>query len=31
VVRIIPPLVTTEVEVDLAIGVIGDALDASTA
>jgi 4-aminobutyrate aminotransferase-like enzyme len=31
VVRIIPPLVTTEEEVDLAIGVIGDALDASAA
>ena len=31
VVRIIPPLVTTEEEVDLAIGVIGDALAASTA
>jgi 4-aminobutyrate aminotransferase len=31
VVRIIPPLVTTEEEVDLAIGVIGDALAASEA
>jgi 4-aminobutyrate aminotransferase len=28
VVRIIPPLVTTEDEVDLAIGIIGDSLDA---
>jgi 4-aminobutyrate aminotransferase-like enzyme len=31
VVRIIPPLVTTEGEVDLAIGVIGEALDAGEA
>lgn len=27
VVRIIPPLVTTEEEVDLALGIMGDALD----
>jgi 4-aminobutyrate aminotransferase/(S)-3-amino-2-methylpropionate transaminase len=28
VVRVIPPLITTEDELDLAIGVIGEALDA---
>jgi 4-aminobutyrate aminotransferase-like enzyme len=28
VVRIIPPLVTTEDELDLAIGIIGDSLEA---